>query len=58
MFSGLEVAQQAGEQAYKMARVTPKDIDVAEVHDCFDIAELMAYEKLGLSGPGEGLPCQ
>jgi acetyl-CoA C-acetyltransferase len=53
-FSGLEVARQAGEQAYKMAGLTPRDIDVAEVHDCFTIAELMAYENLGFAGPGEG----
>jgi acetyl-CoA C-acetyltransferase len=54
LFTGLSVAQNAGEQAYKMAGVTPKDIDVAEVHDCFTIAELMAYENLGFAGPGEG----
>lgn len=54
LFTGLAVAQQAGEQAYKMAGVTPKDIDVAEVHDCFTIAELMAYENLGFAEPGEG----
>ncbi len=54
VFSGLEVAKQAGEQAYKMAGVAPKDIDVAEVHDCFTIAELMAYENLGFAKPGEG----
>jgi len=54
LFTGLTVAQQAGEQAYKMAGVTPGDIDVAEVHDCFTIAELMAYEDLGFAKPGEG----
>ncbi len=54
VFSSLEVAKQAGEQAYKMAGVTPKNIDVAEVHDCFTIAELMAYENLGFAKPGEG----
>jgi acetyl-CoA C-acetyltransferase len=54
LFTGLSVAQKAGEQAYKMAGVTPKDIDVAEVHDCFTIAELMAYENLGFAKPGEG----
>jgi acetyl-CoA C-acetyltransferase len=37
-----------------MAGVTPKDVDVAEVHDCFTIAELMAYEDLGFAEPGEG----
>ena len=54
LFTGLSVAKQAGEQAYKMAGVTPEDIDVAEVHDCFTIAELMAYENLGFAKPGEG----
>ena len=54
LFSGLTVAQQAGEQAYKMAGITPQDIDVAEVHDCFTIAEMMAYENLGFAKPGEG----
>jgi acetyl-CoA C-acetyltransferase len=54
LFSGLTVAQQAGEQAYKMAGISAKDVDVAEVHDCFTIAELMAYENLGFAKPGEG----
>src|SRR5210317_2124862 len=54
LFSGLTVAQQAGKQAYAMAGVTAKDIDVAEVHDCFTIAEMMAYEDLGFAAPGEG----
>jgi acetyl-CoA C-acetyltransferase len=54
LFSGLTVGQQAGEQAFKMAGVTPKDIDIAEVHDCFTIAEMMAYENLGFAKPGEG----
>jgi acetyl-CoA C-acetyltransferase len=54
LFTGLTVAQEAGAQAYKMAGVTPKDIDVAEVHDCFTIAEMMAYEALGFAKPGEG----
>jgi acetyl-CoA C-acetyltransferase len=54
LLTGLSVARQAGEQAYKMAGVAPKDIDVAEVHDCFTIAEMMAYENLGFAKPGEG----
>jgi acetyl-CoA C-acetyltransferase len=54
LFSGLTVGVQAGEQAYKMAGIGPKDIDVAEVHDCFTIAEMMAYENLGFAKPGEG----
>jgi len=54
LFSGLTVAQKAAAQAYAMAGIDPKDIDVAEVHDCFTIAELMAYENLGFAEPGEG----
>lgn len=54
LFTGLAVARQAAAQAYQMAKVGPKDIDVAEVHDCFTIAEMMAYEDLGFAGPGEG----
>jgi acetyl-CoA C-acetyltransferase len=52
--TGLSVGIEAGKQAYKMAGLTPKDIDVAEVHDCFTIAEMMAYENLGFASPGEG----
>lgn len=54
LFSGLTVGMEAGRQAYKMAGITPKDIDVAEVHDCFTIAEMMAYENLGFAEPGGG----
>lgn len=54
MFTGLTVAIEAAQIAYKMAGVGPKDIDVAEVHDCFTIAEIMAYENLGFAKPGEG----
>ena len=51
---GLNVGIEAGKKAHKMAGVTPKDIDVAEVHDCFTIAEVMAYENLGFAKNGEG----
>ncbi len=54
LFTGLTVAEQAAQQAYEMAGVGPNDIDVAEVHDCFTIAEMMAYENLGFAKPGEG----
>ena len=53
-FTGLTVARQAGQQAYDMAGITAGDIDVAEVHDCFTIAEMMAYEDLGFAAPGAG----
>jgi len=51
---GLPSAVEAGQQAFRMAKVTPKDIKVAEVHDCFTIAEIMAYEDLGFCKKGEG----
>jgi acetyl-CoA C-acetyltransferase len=51
---GLPSAEKAGADAYAMAGVGPKDIDVAEVHDCFTIAEIMAYEDLGFCKKGEG----
>lgn len=54
LFSGLAVAIQASDEAYKMAGIAPKHIDVAEVNDCFTIAEIMAYENLGFAKPGEG----
>jgi acetyl-CoA C-acetyltransferase len=52
--TGLQCAQEAAKQAYKMAGIKPQDIDVAEVHDCFTISELLAYEDLGFAKPGEG----
>jgi acetyl-CoA C-acetyltransferase len=54
LFYSLPAATEAAKQAYKMAGVGPKDIDVAEVHDCFTIAEIMAYESLDFAKPGEG----
>jgi acetyl-CoA C-acetyltransferase len=44
----------AAERAFKMAGKTPKDIQVAEVHDCFTIAEIVVVEALGFCKPGEG----
>jgi len=45
----------AAENAYAEAGIDPEDVDVAEVHDCFTIAEVLAIESLGLYEPGEGL---
>lgn len=45
----------AAEAAYKMAGVTPKDIDFAEVHDCFTIAEVVDTEDLGFFEKGTGV---
>lgn len=52
--TSIPAARLAGEQAYKMAGIKPKDIDFAEVHDCFTIAEVIATEDLGFFKPGEG----
>jgi acetyl-CoA C-acetyltransferase len=53
---GLPSAQDAAREAYEMAGVGAKNVDVAEVHDCFTIAEIMAYEDLGFCARGEGGP--
>ena len=50
----LRASTRAAEMAYKMAGVEPSDIDLAEVHDCFTIAEIMAIEDLGFCKKGEG----
>ncbi|MHA1650867.1 MAG: thiolase C-terminal domain-containing protein [Candidatus Helarchaeota archaeon] len=44
----------AAREAYKMAGITPKDIQVAEVHDCFTVTEMLDYEDLGFCKKGEG----
>jgi acetyl-CoA C-acetyltransferase len=46
----------AGEKAYAMAGVSPREIEFAEVHDCFTIAEIVATEDLGFVNKGEGGP--
>jgi len=46
----------ASRRAYEMARVTPGDIDLCEVHDCFTIAEILAIEDLGFFKKGQGGP--
>ena len=53
---GLPSAQDAAGQAYEMAGIGAGDVDVAEVHDCFTIAEIMAYEDLGFCARGDGGP--
>ncbi|MGA2461889.1 MAG: thiolase domain-containing protein [Candidatus Bathyarchaeia archaeon] len=53
-FATLKATVHAAKQAYGMAHLEPKDISLAEVHDCFTIAEIMAYEDLGFCEKGEG----
>lgn len=50
----LEATRVAAQQAFKQARATPKDVDFAEVHDCFSIAEILAIEDLGFFPKGKG----
>jgi acetyl-CoA C-acetyltransferase len=44
----------ASRRALDQAKITVHDLDLAEVHDCFTISEIIEYEALGLCGPGEG----
>jgi len=50
----LSAARVASQQAYEMAGLTAKDVRIAEVHDCFTIAEVVASEDIGFFAPGEG----
>jgi acetyl-CoA C-acetyltransferase len=50
----LRAVRLAGERAYKMAGRSPRDIHLAEVHDCFTIAEILAVEALDLFDRGTG----
>ena len=50
----LKATVEAGKRAYTMAGIKPEDIDLAEVHDCFTIAEICAMEDLGFAKKGEG----
>ena len=49
-----EINSRAMRAAYEQAGVAPGDLDCAEVHDCFSIAEIIHYENLGLCERGEG----
>ncbi|MCH8905645.1 MAG: thiolase domain-containing protein [Candidatus Heimdallarchaeota archaeon] len=46
--------KRAAKSAYEMANKTPSDIQVAETHDCFTIAEIIEYEDLGFTPKGQG----
>ncbi|MDA0525557.1 thiolase domain-containing protein [Methanococcoides alaskense] len=50
----LDASVMAGKRAYEMAKMTPADIDLVEVHDCFTIAEICAIEDLGFVKKGLG----
>jgi acetyl-CoA C-acetyltransferase len=44
----------AAQQAFREARMSPEDIDLVELHDCFSIAEIVDSEDLGLVPRGQG----
>lgn len=50
----LEALRRASQQAFKMAKITPKDIDVAELHDAFTILEIAESEDAGFFKKGTG----
>jgi len=52
--TSIKAARIAAKEAYNMADIKPNNVDVAEVHDCFTIAELLAYEDLGFCDSGKG----
>ena len=52
--TSLIAAKIAARQAYEMAELRPEHVDIAEVHDCFTIAEIIGYEDLGFCKQGEG----
>ena len=53
-FTTLKASVLAARQAFDMAHLEQRHISLAEVHDCFTIAEIMAYEDLGFCKKGEG----
>ncbi len=53
-FVGLQATVDASQRAYAMAGVGPSDIDMAEVHDCFTITEILDIEDLGFVEKGKG----
>jgi len=53
-YVGLTAAVRASKRAFKDAGVNPSDVEVATVHDCFTVAEIMAYEDIGFCKKGEG----
>lgn len=52
--TSIKATRNAAKEAYDMADIKPKDVDMAELHDCFTIAEIIAYEDMGFCKPGEG----
>ncbi len=55
-YTGIPASRRAATRAYETAGIGPDDVDFAEVHDCFAIAELLACEDLGFCERGESGP--
>lgn len=53
-YTRLIARESSAQQAYQMAGLTPQDIDICELHDCFTIAEIVATEGLGFFDFGDG----
>lgn len=51
--TSFKAASLAAQDAYQQARLSPQDIDLAEVHNCFSIGEVLAYQDLGFCAMGE-----
>jgi len=51
---GSDMSRQAAAKAYEEAQVSPDEVDVCELHDCFSANELITYEALGFAAEGEG----
>ncbi len=50
------LTRNAADQAYEQSGVSPEDLDLVELHDCFATAELVHYDNLGLCAQGEAVP--
>uniref|UniRef100_A0A2I3H8K7 Sterol carrier protein 2 n=1 Tax=Nomascus leucogenys TaxID=61853 RepID=A0A2I3H8K7_NOMLE len=51
---GFDMSKEAARKCYEKSGLTPNDIDVIELHDCFSTNELLTYEALGLCPEGQG----
>ncbi|KAI9493135.1 thiolase-like protein [Zychaea mexicana] len=52
-WAGTDMTRRASQEAYKQAGITPNDVQVVELHDCFSANELVTYDALGLTPPGK-----
>ena len=50
---GFDMAAAAAKEVYEKSGISPSDVDVVELHDCFTANELLTYEAIGLCGEGE-----